>query len=172
MTPRERQILALLAEGLTNAEIGAALGVSENTIKTMLKRAYVRLGARNAPHAVTLTRRHGFLPCDCGQGDTVAIDLDRPCPHEHFDVHANVGRILRDDNDPIPMAYMVELRVTCQQCQEPFRWAGVHAGMSYATPRCSPDETELRAPIRPASADPDFGMGLPGFSIQYRGGGE
>jgi hypothetical protein len=30
---------------------------------------------------------------------------------------------------------------------------------------CSVDETELRAPLRPASSDPDFGMGLPGFGI-------
>jgi hypothetical protein len=33
----------------------------------------------------------------------------------------------------------------------------------------SVDETELHAPLRPASVDPDFGLGLPGFAIQYRG---
>ena len=35
--------------------------------------------------------------------------------------------------------------------------------------RVSVDETELRAPLRLASADPDFGMGLPGFAVAYRG---
>lgn len=30
-----------------------------------------------------------------------------------------------------------------------------------------PDETELRAPLRPASSDPDFGLGLPGYAIRY-----
>lgn len=28
------------------------------------------------------------------------------------------------------------------------------------------DETELRAPLRPASADPDFGLGIPGVAIR------
>jgi len=35
---------------------------------------------------------------------------------------------------------------------------------------CSVDETVLVAPLRPASADPDFGMGLPGYAIQFRDG--
>jgi hypothetical protein len=33
---------------------------------------------------------------------------------------------------------------------------------------CSVDESTLRAPLRPASADPDFGMGLPGFAVTWR----
>ncbi|WP_439947213.1 hypothetical protein [Streptomyces sp. BBFR109] len=53
-------------------------------------------------------------------------------------------------------------------CGEPFRWTGVQAGVSPRQPMCSVDETELRAPLRPASADPDFGLGLPGFTVNYR----
>ncbi len=34
---------------------------------------------------------------------------------------------------------------------------------------CSVDETELRAPIRPASSDPDFSLGLPGFAVNFVG---
>jgi hypothetical protein len=32
-------------------------------------------------------------------------------------------------------------------------------------PACSIDEKELRAPLRPAISDPDFGLGIPGFSV-------
>lgn len=48
------------------------------------------------------------------------------------------------------------------------RWIGAPAGMSPAKPMVSIDETELRAPLRPASADPDFELGIPGFAIQAR----
>lgn len=83
----------------------------------------------------------------------------------------DVGRIVAEGapEDSVPIAYSAEIKVNCAECREPFRWNGVLAGLSPAEPRCSVDETELRAPLRPASADPDFGLGLPGFSIIYRG---
>lgn len=101
-------------------------------------------------------------------GDTAA-STDRPCAHESFFVQANVARVGEADagSGGRPKAYMLELTVRCEDdgCGERFRFSGVRAGMSYDHPMCSPDETELRAPIRPASADPDFGTGLPGFAI-------
>ncbi len=97
-------------------------------------------------------------------------DPDRPCPHENFAATVEVNRIgTGDSTDGTPAAYMADIRVRCSNCDEPFRWTGVPAGLSYAHPMVSVDETELHAPMRPASADPDFGMGLPGFSIRYRG---
>lgn len=45
---------------------------------------------------------------------------------------------------------------------------GVQAGLSSARPTCSVDETELLAPLRPASSDPDFGLGIPGFAITWQ----
>ena len=48
------------------------------------------------------------------------------------------------------------------------RWIGVQAGASYSKPMVSVDEAELRAPLRPASSDLDFGMGLPGFAVRLR----
>jgi hypothetical protein len=98
------------------------------------------------------------------------IDPDKPCPHEDFDAFVEINRIARSDGDPTIRAYVADIRVKCMGCGEPFRWTGVRAGLSYGRPMCSVDETELHAPLRPASADPDFGMGLPGFSVQYRGG--
>lgn len=91
-------------------------------------------------------------------------DPDRACPHDDFEVHANVN-VFRETDDATPHAYMCDLRVKCAQCGEPMRWMGVAAGLSWQTPMVSVDEFELRAPIRPASSDPDFGMGIPGFAI-------
>lgn len=102
---------------------------------------------------------------------TAAQSPDRPCPHLNFHADVEVGRIGEGDTaDGLPNAYMVDVRVQCAPppdgCGEPFRFNGVPAGMSYTHPMVSPDEKTLRAPIRPASADPDMGMGLPGFAIQ------
>lgn len=104
------------------------------------------------------------------RGTTKAADPDRPCAHENFDAIVDVNRLTASDNDPTVVAYSADIKVNCRDCGEPFRWTGVPAGASPRQPMCSVDETELRAPLRPASADPDFGMGLPGFSVQYKEG--
>lgn len=98
------------------------------------------------------------------------VDPDRPCPHEDFDAYVAVNRITANDTDPTVVGYAADIKVQCRACEEPFRWTGVPAGLSPGRPTCSVDETELRAPLRPASADPDFGMGLPGFAVTFRGG--
>lgn len=98
------------------------------------------------------------------------LDPDRPCPHENFGVSVEVHRIVQSDDDPTVVAYGAEIRVRCDDCQEPFRWTGLQAGLRRDRPTVSPDETELRAPLRPASADPDFGMGLPGYAVGFREG--
>lgn len=61
LAPREREILLLVAEGLTNSEIGAALGLGSETVKTMLERACAKLGVRRRTEAVTVARRRGLL---------------------------------------------------------------------------------------------------------------
>ena len=97
------------------------------------------------------------------------VDPDRLCPHENFAISGEVTRLSKDEGGPIH-GYSVDLKVWCADCDEKFRWVGVPAGMSPARPMCSIDETELHAPIRPASADPDFGLGIPGFAISYQPG--
>ena len=52
-----------------------------------------------------------------------------------------------------------------EMCIRDSRWTGCPPGLSFAAPMVSIDGTELRAPLRPASSDPDFGLGLPGFSV-------
>ena len=98
----------------------------------------------------------------------MSIDPDRACTHEHFSANITVDRLQRSETDPEIVGYSADITVNCDDCGEPFRWSGVQAGVSQQRPMCSVDETELRAPLRPASADADFGMSLPGFSIRMR----
>jgi len=51
LTDREESVLALVAEGKSNSQIGAALGLSENTIKFHLKNLYSKLGVTNRTEA-------------------------------------------------------------------------------------------------------------------------
>lgn len=62
LTPRELEILGLVAEGLSNREIAGKLFVSENTVKTHCSRAFDKLGARRRTQAVQLGKEHGLLP--------------------------------------------------------------------------------------------------------------
>lgn len=96
---------------------------------------------------------------------TPAVDPDRACPHQDFEVWAEVNRLQPDEGEPIN-AYSADVRINCRDCQEKFRFIGVQAGLRPDRPMCSVDETELRIPIRPASSDPDFGLGIPGFAIR------
>ncbi len=99
--------------------------------------------------------------------DATAPNPDAPCPHLNFDADVQVARIVQDEQPgAAPHAFMCEVTVHCTDCKEPFRFNGLTAGMSFTHPMVSVDEKTLRAPIRPASADPDFGFGIPGFAIK------
>lgn len=96
---------------------------------------------------------------------------DRACEHLDFRADVAVNRIGTEETpDGMPRAYMADVRVVCADCGEPFRWVGLKAGVSFGRPTVSVDEAELHAPLRPASSDPDFGLGIPGFAINYRPG--
>lgn len=58
LTPREREILALVAEGKTNAQIAAALWISPATVGKHLENAYTKLGVANRTAAVRMIREH------------------------------------------------------------------------------------------------------------------
>ena len=62
ITPRELEILTLIAQGLSNREIAGRLFVSENTVKTHCSRAFDKLGARRRTQAVQLGKQLGLLP--------------------------------------------------------------------------------------------------------------
>lgn len=58
LSERESETLVLLASGLRNADIAAALFVSEDTVKTHLKRAYRKLSVANRVQATSFVLRH------------------------------------------------------------------------------------------------------------------
>ncbi len=62
ITPRELEILALIAEGLSNKEIAARVFVSENTVKTHSSRLFDKLGARRRTQAVQLAKEFRLIP--------------------------------------------------------------------------------------------------------------
>jgi DNA-binding NarL/FixJ family response regulator len=62
LSARETEVLALAGRGLTNAQIGRELFVSEATVKTHLLRAYAKLGVSGRTAAVTRAMELGVLP--------------------------------------------------------------------------------------------------------------
>lgn len=61
LTPREIEVLQLLAEALPNKEIAAALGISEHTVKFHLSSIFGKLGATSRTEAVTIGIRRGLV---------------------------------------------------------------------------------------------------------------
>lgn len=61
LTTQERRVLALVAQGKTNKEIGAALGLSEKTVKNYLSRAFEKLNVSRRAQAAVLFAREGAL---------------------------------------------------------------------------------------------------------------
>jgi len=61
LTEREKEVLQLLAAGLTNKEIGAKLDIAENTVKNHLKNILGKLHLQNRVQAAALAIQQGIL---------------------------------------------------------------------------------------------------------------
>ena len=61
-TPREAEVLALLAQGRTNRQIGAALYISEKTASVHVSNILAKLGANGRTEAVAIAASRGLLP--------------------------------------------------------------------------------------------------------------
>ncbi|MEJ2288708.1 MAG: response regulator transcription factor [Deinococcales bacterium] len=60
LTPRERQVLALMAQGLSNKRIAARLSISEKTVKTHAGHVFAKLGVDDRLQAVLVAKEHGL----------------------------------------------------------------------------------------------------------------
>ncbi|MGH9271915.1 MAG: response regulator transcription factor [Ilumatobacteraceae bacterium] len=62
LTDREAEVLALVTQGKSNAEIAGVMYLSVNTIKTYIRSAYHKIGVTTRPHAMLWGIEHGFQP--------------------------------------------------------------------------------------------------------------
>jgi DNA-binding NarL/FixJ family response regulator len=60
LTPREAEVLSLIANGLSNGEIASTLFVSEATVKTHINHVFAKIGARDRAQAVHYAYTHGL----------------------------------------------------------------------------------------------------------------
>lgn len=61
LTLREKEVLRLVCDGLTNAEIASRLSVSRETIKSELKRIFRKIGVANRTQAAVLLVKQGWV---------------------------------------------------------------------------------------------------------------
>jgi DNA-binding NarL/FixJ family response regulator len=61
LSPREREVLGLVAGGATNREIATKLGVGDETVKTLIARTFAKLGVKRRAEAVAVAHERGLL---------------------------------------------------------------------------------------------------------------
>ena len=61
LTEREREVLELLADGLTTAEVAEHLSLSQHAVRSRVKAALAKLDARNREHAIAIAIREGAV---------------------------------------------------------------------------------------------------------------
>jgi DNA-binding NarL/FixJ family response regulator len=61
LNPRQREVLRLVAEGLSNREIASRTHLSEHTVKGYVEEILERLGARNRVHAAIVATKQGLI---------------------------------------------------------------------------------------------------------------
>jgi DNA-binding CsgD family transcriptional regulator len=64
ITPRELEVLVLVADGCSTSDIAKALWITEETVRTHVRRLLERLDARTRAHAVSIAYQEGLLPPD------------------------------------------------------------------------------------------------------------
>ena len=77
LSPRERDVLAAVAAGRSNAEIASELRISDKTVRNMLTRVFDKIGVRSRSQAIVLARDQGFAR---GPRSAPGGGLDMPKP--------------------------------------------------------------------------------------------
>lgn len=86
------------------------------------------------------------------------------CQHMNFAVHANVGRLLRSEEDTTIVGFTMDVTVKCTDCDKPFEFVGLPMGSSPYRPMCSVDGIEARMPIKPVGEA--MAIGLPELTVR------
>lgn len=81
------------------------------------------------------------------------------CQHENFRFKALVARLSKTEGGPITN-FAAEVTINCADCEMPFRFKGLQAGVSQAMPTVNADAQELRAPIEPVYVTEILGQPL------------
>lgn len=76
LTRRELRILKLLAEGLSMREVGAALKVSEHTVRTHMQNLYAKLGCHSRLDVVRFAAAHGLVGGEAGESGPTRSQRD------------------------------------------------------------------------------------------------
>jgi len=61
LSPREREIMELIAQGLTGEQIADRLVISAETVKTHIRNAMTKLEANTRAHAIAIALREGYI---------------------------------------------------------------------------------------------------------------
>src|SRR5436190_719462 len=75
LSAREREVLELLAAGSTNADVMAELYLSNETVKSHVRNAMLKLGARTRTHAVVLALQRGDLELPPGPSEQADVEV-------------------------------------------------------------------------------------------------
>ena len=78
MTPREDQVVSLVAEGIGNREIAQQLGVKENTVKKSLVRIYDKVGVSNRVELVLYVLTHRTTQTSAPSPANMSSASERP----------------------------------------------------------------------------------------------
>jgi DNA-binding CsgD family transcriptional regulator len=72
LTEREKEILQMVATGVTNREVAFRLSISVNTVKVHLRNVYNKLGAESRTEATMIAVREGWVVVDDGSEPTIS----------------------------------------------------------------------------------------------------